>query len=63
MLEIVPVDKIPLGQTVPLHHGTVWPVCLQLRELCESKNGMGLSAVQAGIPWNLFVIKNLVMIL
>jgi peptide deformylase len=57
MLSIVPVDKIPIGQDVPIHHEKVWPVCLELQELCTKLNGVGLSAVQCGIPWNLFVIK------
>lgn len=33
--------------------------CIKMQELCEKENGVGLSAVQVGLPWKLFVIKAL----
>lgn len=35
----------------------VYKTCLQLQELCEKENGVGISAVQAGIPWKLFLVR------
>lgn len=31
--------------------------CISMQEICEKEDGIGLSAVQVGIPWKLFVIK------
>ena len=36
----------------------VYKVCLQLEELCEKERGIGISAVQAGLPWKLFLVKS-----
>jgi peptide deformylase len=61
-LEIVPVEKIPSKeqiQAVPLDElPKVYKVCTQLRELCNRSGGIGISAVQAGIPWKLFLVKS-----
>lgn len=35
----------------------VYKVCQDLKELCIKENGIGISAVQAGIPWKLFLVK------
>lgn len=60
-LSIVPEDQIPKKDQIidvprddlaNLHN-----VCLQLSELCQKENGLGISAVQTGIPWKLFVVK------
>ena len=59
-LEIVPVEQIPLGQIVDLEKSNltnVYKTCLQLKELCERSAGIGIAAVQAGIPLNLFLVK------
>jgi peptide deformylase len=59
--EIVDVDKIPakdLIVDVPLDDPIkVYNICLELKELCEKENGIGISAVQVGIPWNLFLVR------
>ena len=36
---------------------TVHRVISQLRKACEDEHGIGVSAVQIGVPWRLFVIK------
>jgi peptide deformylase len=58
-LSIVPVDKIPKGEDVPLddlldifRHG------VYMQQLCVNLDGIGLSAVQVGVPWNFFVIND-----
>lgn len=54
---IVPVDDIPRGEPCPTDDlVSLYNTCLKLEELCAQEHGMGLSAVQVGIPWQLFVI-------
>lgn len=42
-----PIDDLP----------KLYKTCLEMQELCKKENGVGLSAVQVGIPWKLFVIR------
>jgi peptide deformylase len=58
---IVEVSQIPKVEEiidVPLDDlVAVYKVCQEMREVCEKENGIGLSAVQVGIPWKLFLVK------
>lgn len=58
---IVEASKIPTKDMitdVPLDNPVkVYGVCQELRELCERENGIGISAVQVGVPWKLFLVK------
>ena len=58
---IVEVGQIPKVNEVtdsPLDDPVaVYKVCQEMREVCEKENGIGLSAVQVGIPWRLFLVK------
>jgi peptide deformylase len=60
-MQIVEINKIPILdkiQDVPMDNPIeVLKVCQNLQILCEKENGIGISAVQAGIPWKLFLIK------
>lgn len=60
-MNIVEESKIPSVEAitdVPLDNLVeVYKICQQLQELCEKENGLGISAVQAGIPWKLFLIR------
>jgi len=57
--KIVPVQDIPLGEEVPLDDlFKIYVVCQKLEVICEKEKGIGISAVQVGIPWNLFIIKS-----
>jgi len=58
-LSIVPVDDIPkdIVDTPLTDLLAVYKVCKQLEDLCDKKEGIGLAAVQAGIPWKLFIVK------
>ena len=57
-MNIVPVVDIPIGQDVPLDNlFKVYDVCKQLQALCEQEHGVGIAAVQAGIPWKLFLVR------
>lgn len=56
---IVPVDKIPKGDIVPLDDLLdIFRYGVHMQNLCASLNGIGLSAVQVGIPWNFFVVNH-----
>lgn len=35
----------------------IYDTCLQLSVICEKEKGIGVSAVQVGIPWKLFIVK------
>lgn len=58
-LKIVDLDEIPKGEIVNTQDSLeeIYKVCLELQDLCEKSKGVGISAVQAGIPWNLFLVK------
>lgn len=61
IMNIVEVTEIPKKediQDVPLDDlAAIYKVCSEMRKVCDSENGIGLSAVQVGIPWKLFVMK------
>lgn len=46
------VVDAPTGDLIGLYK-----VCLQMAHVCVEENGIGLSAVQVGIPWRLFVVR------
>lgn len=57
-MNIVPVPEIPLATDVPAENlFKVYDICKQLQALCEQEGGVGIAAVQAGIPWKLFLVK------
>lgn len=56
--KIVPVEEIPLAHETPIENLMgVYSICQRLEILCKKENGVGISAVQAGIDWNLFLAK------
>lgn len=61
-MQIVPLDQIPKLEDikdVPLDNPIeVYKVCLEMVELCKKSCGVGLAAVQVGIPWKLFVVRS-----
>ncbi len=55
---IVPVSEIPVASDVPLDNLIdVFRIITQMEHLCFTQQGIGLSAVQIGIPWKLFIIQ------
>jgi len=60
-MKIVSLDQIPKIselEDVPLDEPiNLYKTCKEMEMVCELQNGVGLSAVQVGIPWNLFIIK------
>jgi len=35
----------------------VYKVCQEMQEVCDKERGIGISAVQVGIPWKLFLVR------
>jgi peptide deformylase len=59
MLLIVPPEQIPVAQDCPIDDlMRLYKTCLEMVDLCEKEKGAGLSAVQVGIPWHLYVLKD-----
>ena len=57
-MNIVSLDKIPiLSQDQKLNWADVEEALHQMRKLCYSLNGVGLHAVQVGLPFNMFVAQ------
>lgn len=57
-LSIVPVADIPQAVDTPVDNLlSVFRIITQMEQLCTSQNGIGLSAVQVGIPWKLFIVQ------
>lgn len=57
-LNLVALHEIPKAQDVPLENlMDIFRLCTKMEVICDNNDGIGLSAVQIGIPWKLFVIK------
>jgi peptide deformylase len=55
-MQIIPVEEIPKAEDVPLDNlMKIYKVCLDMEKVC--KEGVGISAVQVGIPWKLFLVR------
>ena len=61
-MQIVELENMPKVADIldtPLSDPTlVYKTCQEMVELCEAENGIGLSAIQVGLPWKLFVVKS-----
>lgn len=58
-MQIVPVEAIPKAEETPTDNLVdLYKTCLKMALCCDKLEGVGLSAVQVGIPWKLFVIKH-----
>lgn len=60
-MKIVDVDLIPsiddIVETPKDDLVKLYKTCLEMAQTCVDAKGVGLSAVQVGIPWKMFVIK------
>lgn len=57
-LKIVPVTEIPVAEDAPTDDLlSVFRIITQMERVCVDNQGIGLSAVQVGIPWKLFIIN------
>lgn len=50
--DIDEISDVPLDDLIK-----VYKTCQELQVICERENGIGISAVQVGIPWKLFLVK------
>tara|TARA_Y100000034_G_scaffold43496_3_gene53110 strand:- start:29888 stop:30460 length:573 start_codon:yes stop_codon:yes gene_type:complete len=66
LMKVVAIEDIPQRDEIgkaPTKRGRddgllkVYKVCKQMEKVCDEREGVGLSAVQVGIPWRLFIIK------
>ena len=58
-LQIVPVADIPSKALATPRDGIeVFKVCKKMEAICLKHKGIGLSAVQVGVPWRLFILQN-----
>ena len=58
-LKIVPVSEIPKAESVQLDDPLkIYALCNKMQTLCEKLQGVGLSAVQVGVPLNVCIVKN-----
>ncbi len=57
-MQIVPVDQIPEAAEAPTDNLIeLFKLATKLEQVCFSKHGIGISAVQVGIPIKFFVIN------
>lgn len=56
-LKIVPIESIPKGEDCPLDLPNLYKLGTAMQIVCEREKGIGLSAVQLGIPLNFFVVN------
>lgn len=56
-MQIVKLEDIPIQDFLTPKEDLVrlYSTAQQMEMICRSKNGMGLSAAQIGLPWKLFV--------
>jgi peptide deformylase len=58
ILKIVEPSSIPKGKDCNLESPLVlYKLALLLENLCEKSEGLGISAVQVGLPLNFFIVK------
>jgi peptide deformylase len=58
-MDIVPVNEIPKNlENTPTNLMELFKVFQKMENLCDKEKGIGLSAVQVGIPWRLFVVNH-----
>jgi peptide deformylase len=58
-LHILSVEDIPKEvKDCPIDNLlSLYALCLEMERVCEQAGGVGLSAVQVGIPWKLYIVK------
>lgn len=58
-LKLVSIKEIPKGENVSLDKPLdIFKLCRRMESICQKSHGVGLSAVQLGIPLNICVVKN-----
>lgn len=58
VIELVPPDQLPVAVDTPTDDlMTLFRLAAKMEAVCEREKGIGLSAVQVGIPWKFFIVK------
>lgn len=59
--ELVSVQNIPRQtEDVPLDNPlAVFKLAKEMQKVCDDHDGVGLAAVQVGVPWKFFIVKGL----
>lgn len=58
-MKLVAPENIPLGEVVPLEDkAKLFNTFTDMIKMCEVEDGIGLSAVQVGLPHKMFVVKD-----
>jgi len=59
MYKILTSDKLPIGIVPAPEYNLLelYKVCLNMENACLEAGGIGLSAVQVGVPWKLFIVR------
>lgn len=55
---VEPADIPTAGPTPTDNLIAVFRVCTQMERICFDLNGVGLSAVQVGVPWKVYIVLN-----
>ena len=57
-LHLVPKESIPIAQDVPTDDlMSIFRLAAKMEKVCVDGQGIGLSAVQVGIPWKFFIVQ------
>jgi peptide deformylase len=57
-MKLVAPEDIPMGEIVPLDDKAhLYNIFTDMIKICEDEQGIGLSAVQVGLPYKMFVVK------
>jgi peptide deformylase len=58
-MKLVAPENIPMGEIVPTDNkARIANIFMDMIKLCESQEGIGLSAVQVGLPYKMFIVKD-----
>lgn len=59
-MKLIPVADLPVEKDiidVPFDTIKIFKICKSLERLCIESNGAGLSAIQVGLPYRLFIVR------
>jgi peptide deformylase len=57
-IQLISPSQIPEAIDTPLEHlMRIYQLFLQMDQICDAEQGIGISAVQVGVPWRMFSVK------
>lgn len=58
VLQLAPADKLPIAVDCPIDDlMALYRLAVKMEKLCTDEDGIGLSAVQVGLPWRFFIVR------